>query len=374
MKDTLAEQLLVRVMGWDATSVAEQLPVLQALSTLKYDDYQQFSPGMRFVESLASWLRQFSSAEEREMAYSLVLERLVFISNAELAHFVSISFPDYIRPFLIRQAALTLGSHERFARKIVSSLEYKLLLRQSLFLGLSDGAHLDMFRRSNSQISHEQVSQTYDISAGKAADMLDKLCREIEFLLKSKPPSDMCKFRSVFLLDDFSASGISYFSKKKDDSGYSGKVFKFLERLFLKLEFDELINRENVSVHAILYIATDEAVSRLRSVACAWLKENNLANSFKVACIQALPGTIRIGGPSDQRLLDVLRAHHDPDIETDHYKVGKHDQPFLGFDQCALPVVMSHNSPNNSLPILWTAETVKFTGLFPRVTRHKGGL
>jgi hypothetical protein len=52
MRDSLAEKLLVRVMGWDRNKVKAELPLVQVLASYKYDEYQQFSPGMRFVESL----------------------------------------------------------------------------------------------------------------------------------------------------------------------------------------------------------------------------------------------------------------------------------------------------------------------------------
>jgi len=45
-------------MEWSNEDIARQRPVLQALASSKYDEYQQFSPGMRFVESLALWLQQ----------------------------------------------------------------------------------------------------------------------------------------------------------------------------------------------------------------------------------------------------------------------------------------------------------------------------
>jgi hypothetical protein len=56
MRDALAERLLGSVMEWSNEDIARQRPILQALASLKYDEYQQFSPGMRFVESLALWL------------------------------------------------------------------------------------------------------------------------------------------------------------------------------------------------------------------------------------------------------------------------------------------------------------------------------
>ena len=69
MRDLLAERLLANVMGWTQEDVARERPDLQAMAAYKYDEYQQFSTGMRFVESLALWLNQFKTNQERAVAY-----------------------------------------------------------------------------------------------------------------------------------------------------------------------------------------------------------------------------------------------------------------------------------------------------------------
>ena len=63
MRDLLAESLLAKVMGWSPHEVAGERVLLKILGDYKYDEYQQFSPGMRFVESLAQWLEQFNLHE-----------------------------------------------------------------------------------------------------------------------------------------------------------------------------------------------------------------------------------------------------------------------------------------------------------------------
>src|SRR5260370_4777780 len=105
MKDQLVEELLAKVMGWQNPQdfVEHGLP-LQAIAAYKYDEYQQFSPGMRFIESLALWLGQFETIEQRRTAPKFVRDRLVFISSAELNHLVSISYPHHIPPFLLSKA------------------------------------------------------------------------------------------------------------------------------------------------------------------------------------------------------------------------------------------------------------------------------
>src|SRR5690349_194260 len=92
MKDALAERLLAAVMNWKEEDVARERPDLQAMAAYKYDEYRQFSPGMRFVESFALWLNQFQTQEERVIAYDFVKKKLVFCSSAEMYHLVAMAY------------------------------------------------------------------------------------------------------------------------------------------------------------------------------------------------------------------------------------------------------------------------------------------
>ncbi len=133
MKDQLAEELLAKVMGWKSPQdfVEHGLP-LQAIAAYKYDEYQQFSPGMRFIESLALWLGQFETIEQRRAALKFIRDRLVFISSAELNHLVSISYPDHIRPFLLSKAASESGLMKWHRGKVANSLEFRARERRCL--------------------------------------------------------------------------------------------------------------------------------------------------------------------------------------------------------------------------------------------------
>src|SRR5262249_30221970 len=111
MKDALAEKLLAHVMQWGPQQVAHERPYLQAIAAYKYDEYQQFSPGMRFVESLARWLSQFKTPAERQTAFEFVKSRLLFVSVAEMNHLAESAYPDHIRPSLLRRAAAAMGAN-----------------------------------------------------------------------------------------------------------------------------------------------------------------------------------------------------------------------------------------------------------------------
>ena len=78
MKDELAERLLSKVMNWSAEQLRDHGGALQDLARYKYDEYEGFRLGEKFLESLARWLHQFEP-EERRIAVNFVLKRLVFI-------------------------------------------------------------------------------------------------------------------------------------------------------------------------------------------------------------------------------------------------------------------------------------------------------
>jgi hypothetical protein len=47
------------LMGWDEERAHIEFAWLRLMSRLKYDGYQDFLAGMRFIESLTDWLQQF---------------------------------------------------------------------------------------------------------------------------------------------------------------------------------------------------------------------------------------------------------------------------------------------------------------------------
>ncbi len=370
MRDILAERLLAKVMKWAPEDVAREMPDLQALATYKYDEYQQFSPGMRFIESLALWLAQFQS-DERKQAYEFVRSKLVFVPAAEMAHLVAVSYPDIIRPFLIQQVANKIKLPDYLVTKIVNSQEFSVLRRQSLFLGLSDGAHTDLFRRSNPEISHEQVYQTYDISDKKAADMLKKLEKDLLDILGRSPTKEENRFRIAFLLDDFSGSGLSYLRWDSENSEYDGKVARFYRSVFdEKSAMFRLFDTSDMHICIVLYMATNQAHQHLETLI------EEMVGSDKIKCtirvVHTLQASVKVNIENDKAFMDLIEKYYDPGIEDEHYRKGRHIKPYLGYDECALPLVLSHNCPNNSVPILWFDETRKFHGLFPRVSRHGG--
>ena len=176
MKDALAERLLAHVMGWTSTDVAREWPRLQAIAAYKYDEYQLYAPGMRFVESLALWLNQFASDAHKRIAYEFIMSRLVFCSSGEMNHLVSVSYPDHIRPLLLQATAADLALEPWRVSRIGASVAFRVRQRRCLFVGLSDGARIDQFRRANQEyLTNEQIYQTYEIAVDRCNSLLTKL-------------------------------------------------------------------------------------------------------------------------------------------------------------------------------------------------------
>ncbi|MFX9019956.1 hypothetical protein ABTN35_20020, partial [Acinetobacter baumannii] len=92
----------------------------------KYDEYQQFAPGERFIESLARWLSRFEPKERRD-AYAFVRKRLVFFSSSEMRHLVAEAFPTLIRPRLLAAAAQAENFDAHRVKAAIASQSYQIL-------------------------------------------------------------------------------------------------------------------------------------------------------------------------------------------------------------------------------------------------------
>lgn len=370
MKDKLAEELLAKVLNWEPSDVARERPILQAMASLKYDAYEQFSPGLRFLESLALWLNQFD-ASDRGIAYEFLKNSLVFCSSEEMDHLVETAYADHVRPLLLTRSASEQDMNVRHVARIAESVPFRMLQRQTLFLGLSDGARIDAFRRANKDLNHEQIWQTHELADDRVDELLEKLASHMSDI--SATDHNEPKFRSIVLLDDFSASGTSYYMPK-DGKSAGGKVAKFLRALKEKGSAPyRLCDPAGVEIVILIYLATEQAISHLREA----LKDPIPGvKSIRVETIQALPSNIQISrGDSSNSFTSLIDKHYDPtthDVVFDvHMQKGNTPDARYGYADCGLPVILHHNSPNNSLAILWFYENCHDRGLFPRIQRHR---
>ncbi len=371
MKKELAENLLAKIMGWDDEAKARERARLEVLAAYKYDQYQQFTPGRRFLESLALWLRQFSDGEERDVAYNFVRHRLIFISDDEMNQLVDLAFPTIVRPILFSDAAADEKITPSYRVKaIANSTAYRCRLRQTLVLGLSDGARTDRFRRVNPQtISHEQVFHAYDVSHTKAGDLRGKLKKDLASILGEVPSTDHAVFKYVVLLDDFSASGTSYIRQGEAPNQWEAKIPRIISELEKTDGLGECIANEGVRVLVVIYIASEQAIKHIQ----ASLNTLTFAKgTIELHVVFRLSGATRLDSCKERALFDLLSnpKYFDSTADDEHGAIGGTTTRF-GYADGRLPIVLNHNTPNNSVYLLWAEDVHDVLGLFPRVSRHR---
>ena len=377
MNSNLANQLLASIMKWEAQTLASERAALEFMGSMKYDAYDRYMPGMRFMSSLVQWLNDIEE-EDRDEAYKFIKEKLVFISSTQMNYLVDLLYDSIIRPILLDMATTEtdMPSYKRSSQVVRNRFEIEK--RSALVVGLSDGAHTDILRRS-AGFNNEQVLTNYYPDGKKLKDMLDELRKDEKLKGIEKP-----YFRRIFLIDDFTASGKSFIRYDESDGKYHGKLKKIIDELCTrgyvekgqKIEhLSYLLNPEQkIQIDILFSIATEKAKTSIKDNLDDYLKSVGWQDKveFNIHIVQLLEDKLSNDIKSDNNLVRVLKKDKhfvEECVISKSYKVGKNDSPWLGFDECALPVVLAHNTPNNSLPIIWQ-DAERFHGLFPRISRH----
>lgn len=371
MNDELSKRVLGQIMGWGDDRAREEYRWLEFISSIKYDGYRDFQAGMRFIESLATWLQQFERAE-REIAYGFVRRRLVFIGLSETQHLVEQFYPKIAHDQLTRTIAARHGvaPWEALSRPDLRD-EIDLLRRKTLFLGLSDGARIDTLRHSNvGRLSNEQVAPTTQLDSKKWLDLLEDLRKSLN--------DPTAQFEMVYLIDDFTATGTSFLRYDADSDRWKGKLTRFRDSI--KPIRDKLFAPGwKLCVHH--YIASHSAVQKVRQ---SVTDSQGIFSDAGWAAVDVsfgtvLPASLPVSedNPNDKEFVALARKYYDPAIETAHTKVGGVERIDLGYGGCALPLVLEHNTPNNSVALLWaesdgqeSAAVPAMRPLFRRRQRH----
>jgi hypothetical protein len=371
MINTLALNLIADVMDWDNDQATAEYAWLQLISSVKYDDYSDFRAGARFLESLATWLRQFNN-DDRTTAYSFVKERLVFISAAEMQRLIEMFLPETVTPYLRRAAAAEVGikAYEVWGRT-EGVAAFNRRLRRCLFVGLSDGSRIDILRRTNAgRLSQEQVVPMMNVDNEKWRDLGDELQKE-----QGAP----CKFDDLYLIDDFAASGTTFI--RQVEGQWKGKLKKFNDilnkaRNDLKEDFP-IVDGYGLHIHhyASTYQARQTLHSRVEEACQNWGEKS--FGSVTITEGMLLPASLKMIGGRDAPMLKICNTYYDDQLYQRLKKhcdeAGQKDMR-RGYADCALPLVLEHNTPNNSISILWAETTGKhgpaMRPLFHRRDRH----
>lgn len=377
MRFNLAKKFLVQLMNWDDIEATEKFKEIDLMADIKYDSYDQFMPGIKFVGNFYLWLSQFNDLNERKLMYEFVKRYIIFINSNQISHLIDLLYNTKIIP-LIREKVV-----EDFKRKgqkinkynyrhLDNSIEFKSHKRKTLFIGLSDGSHIDIIRR-NSYLNNDQVLTNYYPDDTKLEDLAKELKES-----KDVENDDKKKFESIVLVDDFTASGSS-FIRMKEDGNYTGKLPKFFDEINNNENFHALFSEDFV-IHLYFLIATKSALTYISDLLERYVQQHK-GLKVKVDCIQTLDEEAKFTNHQEEMAKDILeiiakKRYINESKLSDPYKKSYtegDDRYYLGYKQCALTLVLNHNTPNNSLPIIWQPKREGSEPLYPlfyRITRH----
>ena len=357
MNQDLGLKILGRIMNWTDGRAREEFAWLKLMARLKYDGYRDFQAGMRFIESLVTWLQQFKP-HERKTAYAFVRHSLVYIGPSEMQRLVEQFYPRFVRDRIVRMVATEHGvPPHRVQIDPNGRAASQRLRRQTLFMGLSDGARIDTIRHANSGVlGNEQFVQGTQVDTDKWRDLLDNLREDLN--------DPNARFRIVYLVDDFAGTGTSFLRFDDEGAKWKGKLVRFKDSVNganRALQGDKLFeDRWVLCVHH--YVASSAAAGaiqeRLNQSADTGDFPEDWARATYATYGMVLPHDLPIdrNGESHDDFIELTQTYYNPVIRTKHTDVGGVTHLGLGYGGCALPLVLEHNTPNNSVALLW-AET-----------------
>lgn len=371
--NTLGLTLIADIMGWgDDGTATQEYAWLRLMAAAKYDGYADFRAGSRFVENLATWLKQFEP-QDRQTAYDFVRDRLVYVSAAEMQRSIEAFVPETVTPHLRRLAADAAGiSPYEVWGSVAGARAFERLLRRCLFVGLSDGSRIDILRRANAaRLSTEQFVPMMNIGIEKWKDLGKEL--------RKAQKDEAARFEHVYLIDDFTASGTTFVRKVGGE--WKGKLSKFNEMVeeARRVLSDDFPIVKGYALHIHHYLSTHKARLALdRRVAQAELQWQQRSFGL-VTTTQGvlLPEGLPLDPIQDAEMIAMCEKYYDDQLYQrlkQHCDEAGHSTMKFGYAGGALPLILEHNTPNNSIPLLW-AETDGKLGhamvpLFRRRDRH----
>lgn len=369
MKAKLAMRLLADLMKWGAAEATQEFSWLSLMVEAKYDHYQGYSPGAHFFANLLAWIGQFEPLD-RPVAYRFLREHLIFVSQREMHHLVGLTAP-IIKERLRIEVASEFGIP---LYKTWGNADAELRLKEksirTLYVGLSDGAKIDVFRRENEgYISNEQIVAASEISDEKWQKLVDELRTRLNDEGFVESPAS---FERICLIDDFTASGTTLI--RLVDGKWKGKIPTFCDQNTHRVGEGKSI-APNCCIHAHHYLASHRAIGAVTSVVQEFSNSRSDLN-FVLTFSSVLPSGIVFDPRSDQEIVQWIKKYYDKSIEDDI--VG--EDIWFGYKEGGLPLVLYHNTPNNSVALLWASTNEakwvstdrKMKPLFSRKKRHIG--
>lgn len=355
MNRELGLRNLSQIMDWDDDEARTEFRWLSFMSQYKYDSYGDYLAGVRFIESLAKWLQQFKF-EDRKVAYSYVKENLIYVSASEIQILVNKFYHEVVFKDLLNNVSKIKSIPKYLALSKEEFVEeFNWQKRKILFMGLSDGARLDSFRRANIDVvSNEQIVVATQVDSGKWKDLLKDLRTDLKKIRDVDCSQE--NFTCVYLIDDFTASGTSVLRPSVEKGEYKGKIHRFknsVDEARARLK-NEMIFDDGWTLNIHHYIGTEKAKNSInKRLSDAFSgEEAGWTSNINLTFGTMLQDSCCLDPKSGGAFVEICKKYYDSSIENDHSAESGDSNMTFGYGNCALPLVLEHNTPNNSLPVL----------------------
>ena len=197
--------------------------------------------------------------------------------------------------------------------------------------------------------------------------------------LRKDLKDDSAKFAFIVLVDDFTGSGKSL--HRLENEIWKGKLEKCWNDVskkgdstpsVLETHFEScwtlIVHHYVATVQALATIRSNNELRKANSVPNEWYERVLFTNGL------TLPVDMKLTSETYPAFGELVSKYYDASIETVHMRVGGGDAKW-GFGSCGLPLVLEHNTPNNSIALLWAESEGKdeahpMRPLFRRRQRH----
>jgi hypothetical protein len=296
-------------------------------SDLRFHQYIQFQTEGEFPSRLVKWLDNLQTDRERQTLL-LALRHLLFIDSNQYRALAAEAFRGVILPFLLKRTdSITRRLHPTFATELLERFtEYGLV-------------------SVTTSLSFDDFLNVNDLAGLPKPVVLGEKLAQIPQILDSLSDS----LQGLIVLEDFVGSGrqaVRVLSAVRDHWGLS-KPILFVPLIAIERATEEFSRKPELKVlfRPVLTIPRNRCVEpEARPL------EPHLFKKIRVVVQQTA-----------RRAL--ARYDHFDDPPSD---------PF-GFGRCGALIVTSHNTPNNTLPLIHH-RSVDWFALFRRLHHGKDGL
>jgi len=299
------------------------------------------------------WLNEFQSPQDREAGLILV-RKILFLSRREVLELSRVTY-DSILLEIMEEIIRVKGLQRLDYARAYRSLDK--FLKKCIFVGMSDGALIDYFRRHGDVIDNEQVVPYYKID-------------EVE---KSKHKDA----EYAFLIDDMCGSGTTFLRKEREASRWKldGQLPRFLDKWKTFSRFSAiyycpyLITQKGFNRLEALINGPRRIVNRHREFTFKILYGMRVPNDYSILSRKRTSRPLFETETDRLKVVQLCEKYYNPKVEDKHTRKGGGCK--FGFGRIGTLLVRFSNTPNNTPSVLWFSDDGgQSRALFKRLSRH----